>query len=305
MGEYTCRWCGKKFDSDWKQDPWSCWCSTKCELEEKKSKESSGSSGSGSSSGSSSGGASVGSGFGKLLGGLGGLMGALGKGAGSITKEIGSMCKEALDDEKAATQASKAEAESIKNMVIPSEQTELIEFMTNAVSKYNPKVKDYQTDEKRVNEAWAEKIREAHSKLKLTLPADSPELQKFDNITAELQIYGKPSKLDKVFGKISQAGGSVNIVQKNNFLDTLMENSGPGIIKKVEAVANLQFETTSDGIQQQLNNLFTQISGISRFQMKPLYNAIKEKIEFGIMKLNSMGANAEADFFQKKFDKLK
>ena len=302
MGEYTCRWCGKKFDSDWKQDPWSCWCSTKCELEEKKSKESSGSSGSGSSSGSSSGGASVGSGFGKLLGGL---MGALGKGAGSITKEIGSMCKEALDDEKAATQASKAEAESIKNMVIPSEQTELIEFMTNAVSKYNPKVKDYQTDEKRVNEAWAEKIREAHAKLKLTLPADSPELQKFDNITAELQIYGKPSKLDKVFCKISQAGGFVNIVQKNNFLDTLMENSALGINKKVEDVANLQFETTSDGIQQQLNNLFTQISGISRFQMKPLYNAIKEKIEFGIMKLNSMGANAEADFFQKKFDKLK
>lgn len=303
MGEYTCRWCGKKFDSDWKQDPWSCWCSTKCELEEKKSKESSGSSGSGSSSGSSScGSASAGLGFGKLLGGL---MGALGKGAVSITKEIGSMCKEALDDEKAATQASKAEAESIKNMVVPSEQAELIEFMTNAVAKYNPKVKDYQTDEKRVNEAWAEKIREAHSKLKLTLPADSPELQKFDNITAELQIYGKPSKLDKVFGKISQAGGSVNIVQKNNFLDTLMENSGPGIIKKVEAVANLQFETTSDGIQQQLNNLFTQISGISRFQMKPLYNAIKEKIEFGIMKLNSMGANAEAAFFQKKFDKLK
>lgn len=299
MGEYTCRWCGKKFDSDWKQDPWSCWCSTKCELEEKKSKEISGSSGSGSSSGGSSGGGvSVGSGLGKLLG-------ALLKGAASITKEIGSMCKEALDDEKAATQASKAEAESIKNMVVPSEQAELIEFMTNAVSKYNPKVKDYQTDEKRVNEAWAEKIREAHSKLKLTLPADSPELQKFDNITAELQIYGKPSKLDKVFGKISQAGGSVNIVQKNNFLDTLMENSGPGIIKKVEAVANLQFETTSDGIQQQLNNLFTQISGISRFQMKPLYNAIKEKIEFGIMKLNSMGANAEAAFFQKKFDKLK
>ena len=151
MGEYTCRWCGKKFDSDWKQDPWSCWCSTKCELEEKKSKESSGSSEGGSSSGGSSGGGvSVGSGLGKLLGGL---MGALGKGAGSITKEIGSMCKEALDDEKSATQASKAEAESIKNMVIPSEQTELIEFMTNAVSKYNPKVKDYQTDEKRVNEA--------------------------------------------------------------------------------------------------------------------------------------------------------
>ncbi|MBO6219165.1 MAG: hypothetical protein J6N81_06285 [Treponema sp.] len=303
MSYSICAYCGKKHEfssgiHDWESDADFC-CKGHMELYRKAKNDNSGSSEGGSSSGGSSGGGiSVGSGLGKLLGGLI-------KGAGSITKEIGSMCKEALDDEKAATQASKAEAESIKNMVIPSEQTELIEFMTNAVSKYNPKVKDYQTDEKRVNEAWAEKIREAHSKLKLTLPADSPELQKFDNITAELQIYGKPSKLDKVFGKISQAGGSVNIVQKNNFLDTLMENSGPGIIKKVEAVANLQFETTSDGIQQQLNNLFTQISGISRFQMKPLYNAIKEKIEFGIMKLNSMGANAEADFFQKKFDKLK
>lgn len=303
MSYSICAYCGKKHEfssgiHDWESDADFC-CKEHMELYRKAKNDNSGSSVSGSSSGGSSGGGvSVGSGLGKLLGGLI-------KGAGSITKEIGSMCKEALDDEKAATQASKAEAESIKNMVIPSEQTELIEFMTNAVSKYNPKVKDYQTDEKRVNEAWAEKIREAHSKLKLTLPADSPELQKFDNITAELQIYGKPSKLDKVFGKISQAGGSVNIVQKNNFLETLMENSALGINKKVEDVANLQFETTSDGIQQQLNNLFTQISGISRFQMKPLYNAIKEKIEFGIMKLNSMGANAEADFFQKKFDKLK
>lgn len=304
MSYSICAYCGKKHEfssgiHDWESDADFC-CKGHMELYRKAKNDNSGSSGSGSSSGSSSGGASVGSGFGKLLGGLGGLMGALGKGAGSITKEIGSMCKEALDDEKAATQASKAE--SIKNMVIPSEQTELIEFMTNAVSKYNPKVKDYQTDEKRVNEAWAEKIREAHSKLKLTLPADSPELQKFDNITAELEIYGKQSKLDKVFGKISQAGGSVNIVQKNSLLGDLFANSPAA---KLEAISNLQFDTTSDGIQQQLNNLFTQISGISRFQMKPLYNAIKEKIEFGIMKLNSMGANAEADFFQKKFDKLK
>lgn len=304
MSYSICAYCGKKHEfssgiHDWESDADFC-CKGHMELYRKAKKErmndNSGSSGSGS--------ASAGLGFGKLLGGLGSLMGALGKGAGSITKEIGSMCKEALDDEKAATQASKAEAESIKNMVIPSEQTELIEFMTNAVSKYNPKVKDYQTDEKRVNEAWAEKIREAHSKLKLTLPADSPELQKFDNITAELEIYGKQSKLDKVFGKISQSGGTVNVVQKNSLLGDFMAIAN-GPAAKLEAISNLQFDTTSDGIQQQLNNLFTQISGISRFQMKPLYNAIKEKIEFGIMKLNSMGANAEADFFQKKFDKLK
>ena len=77
---------------------------------------------------------------------------------------------------------------------------------------------------------------------------------------------------------------------------------------KTEEIVNLQFDTTSDGLQNQLQNLFTQISALPKFktpEQKALYNAIKEKLEFGIMKLNSVGANSEAEFFQKKFDKLK
>ncbi|WP_029410678.1 hypothetical protein [Treponema pedis] len=77
---------------------------------------------------------------------------------------------------------------------------------------------------------------------------------------------------------------------------------------KTEEIVNFQFGSTSEEIQNQLQNMFTQISALPRLkspEQKALYNAIKEKLEFGIMKLNSNGANAEAEFFQKKFDKLK
>lgn len=77
---------------------------------------------------------------------------------------------------------------------------------------------------------------------------------------------------------------------------------------KTEEIVNLQFATDKEELQNQIQNLFTQISALPRFktpEQKALYNAIKEKLEFGIMKLNSSGAAAEADFFQKKYDKLK
>ena len=77
---------------------------------------------------------------------------------------------------------------------------------------------------------------------------------------------------------------------------------------KTEEIVNLQFGTDKEELQNQIQNLFTQISSLPRFktpEQKALYNAIKEKLEFGIMKLSSSGASAEADYFQKKFEKLK
>lgn len=77
---------------------------------------------------------------------------------------------------------------------------------------------------------------------------------------------------------------------------------------KTDEVIKLKFASSSDEIQEQLQNLFAQISSLPKMMLpeqKALYNAIKEKLEFGIMKLKSSGSDAEADFFQKKFDKLK
>lgn len=105
--------------------------------------------------------------------------------------------------------------------------------------------------------------------------------------------------LGSMFGSVFSSAGD----EMKSVLNQKKENKA-----KTEEIVNLKFETTSEGLQNQIQNLFTQISSLPRFKtpdQKALYNAIKEKLEFGIMKLNSSGASAEADFFQKKFDKLK
>lgn len=86
----------------------------------------------------------------------------------------------------------------------------------------------------------------------------------------------------------------------------------------LQQITSMQFPIENpEEIQQQLSTLFTLFE-----QYKPKFSistmgldkgpsekviraAIKEKIEFGVMKLQSAGKTAEADFFQKKMDKLK
>lgn len=71
---------------------------------------------------------------------------------------------------------------------------------------------------------------------------------------------------------------------------------------KVEDIAAIQFGTTVDDISNQLSQLVT--IGNAKPDKK-VKSAIVEKMEFGIMKLKALGANPEADYFDKKLQPLK
>lgn len=110
---------------------------------------------------------------------------------------------------------------------------------------------------------------------------------------------GLMSGIGGMFGDVFAATGEQIKDTRNQMIETRA---------KAEEIVNLQFEAKPEDLQNQLQTLFTQISTLPRFkspEQKALYNAIKEKLEFGIMKLRTAGASAEADFFQKKYDKLK
>lgn len=102
-------------------------------------------------------------------------------------------------------------------------------------------------------------------------------------------------------------GGSFDTMFSNVKMQT---QSKTDHIARLKEIPQIQFSGSSDEIQNQLNALFTEISGLKigftgTPEEKSLYKAIYEKLEFGIMKLRSAGGNAEADFFKQKFDKLK
>lgn len=66
---------------------------------------------------------------------------------------------------------------------------------------------------------------------------------------------------------------------------------------RVDSIATIQFGTTADEISNALNQLVTIAAGKPDKEVK---KAIYEKMEFAIMKLRQLGANVEADFFEKK-----
>ncbi len=74
-------------------------------------------------------------------------------------------------------------------------------------------------------------------------------------------------------------------------------------------ISEMDISGTPEEIQDILGKLVSKAVGLTGFfkssDEKKMLNIIKEKIEFGVMKLNSMGASAEAEFFQKKLDNLK
>lgn len=95
-------------------------------------------------------------------------------------------------------------------------------------------------------------------------------------------------------------------------------------------ISEIQINGTAEEIQFLLNNLVSKAAGLNAFKKpvsenkflraaskvgsflsvedqhtKKMVGAIKEKLEFGIMKLRSMKSNSEADYFQEKLDKMK
>ena len=71
---------------------------------------------------------------------------------------------------------------------------------------------------------------------------------------------------------------------------------------KVQEIAEINISGNADEISQQLNKL---LSIASSKPDKKVKNAIIEKLDFGVMKLQNLGANAEAEFFKNKIEPLK
>jgi len=71
---------------------------------------------------------------------------------------------------------------------------------------------------------------------------------------------------------------------------------------KIEDLAQMKMSSDKDELLEQLNYLASLASSKPEKEIK---NVIIEKMEFGIMKLKSTGANGEAEFFEKKLEPLK
>lgn len=71
---------------------------------------------------------------------------------------------------------------------------------------------------------------------------------------------------------------------------------------KIDTISSISLSGSADEIANALNKLVSMASASTDKEVK---KAAVEKLEFGIMKLRSAGANAEADFFEKKVEPLK
>ena len=86
------------------------------------------------------------------------------------------------------------------------------------------------------------------------------------------------------------------------FSDILNENKN--IREKVDAVSKMTFANDANELANQMNELLTIGAGTSS-DHKELIKACYEKMDFGVMKLKSLGATAEADFFAEKRKSIK
>lgn len=87
-----------------------------------------------------------------------------------------------------------------------------------------------------------------------------------------------------------------------NSLDASNEKREAKLESQVDNIATIQFGSTTDEISNSLNHLVTIAAGKPDKEVK---KAICDKMEFAIMKLRQLGANAEADFFEKKRTDIK
>lgn len=101
--------------------------------------------------------------------------------------------------------------------------------------------------------------------------------------------------------KLKKAGGGF-FGGLLNSLDASNEKREAKLESQVDNIATIQFGSTTDEISNSLNHLVTIAAGKPDKEVK---KAICDKMEFAIMKLRQLGANAEADFFEKKRTDIK
>ncbi len=108
-------------------------------------------------------------------------------------------------------------------------------------------------------------------------------------------------------GGLMGGGDSESKIAQTQLLGTLLADSmseSKDVRAKVDAVSKMVFSSDANELANQLNELLTIGAGTSN-DYKELIKACYEKMDFGILKLRSLGASAEADFFTKKRESIK
>ncbi len=108
-------------------------------------------------------------------------------------------------------------------------------------------------------------------------------------------------------GLMGGGGDSASKIAQTQLLGSLLAdtmNENKDIRAKVDAVSKMVFSTDANELGNQMNELLTIGAGTAS-EHKELIKACYEKMDFGVMKLRGLGANAEADFFSEKRKSIK
>lgn len=93
------------------------------------------------------------------------------------------------------SELAKKKAIYIKDFVVPVDKGSLFEFMSIAISHYDPNLKksilNSHNDASYLNESWKQKIRETYSKCILAFESNSSEMQKIEKIMTMLETKRK------------------------------------------------------------------------------------------------------------------
>jgi hypothetical protein len=106
---------------------------------------------------------------------------------------------------------------------------------------------------------------------------------------------------------LTGGGDSASKIAQTQLLGSLLAdsmNENKDIRAKVDEVSKMIFSTDANELANQMNELLTIGAGTAS-EHKELIKACYEKMDFGVMKLKSIGANAEAVFFEGKRNSIK
>ena len=115
-------------------------------------------------------------------------------------------------------------------------------------------------------------------------------------------ISGTLSGVGSLAGFAGKGVGSFfDMVEKDKENERRREQE---LIDKGSKISEIEFGTTANEIQSQLEQLMTYSNTLSSNQY-PIKKAVYSKITFGIMRLKSLGANDSAIFFETESKKIK
>ncbi len=128
--------------------------------------------------------------------------------------------------------------------------------------------------------------------------------------TSTAQVDNSEAEAKRAEAQAAKAQASAAKEQaKTQLLTSLFasaDNEDNQMREAIDYITKMTFSNDSSELSNQLNELVSTGASSDKFRNgKTLKKACYEKMEFGIMKLRQAGANAEADYFEKKRKSIK